>query len=107
MSTRCKSASVKASTSFNCASLNVISRKKILTLVDTFFVSSCLISPLLCAVAPTSLFSPSHLLKSEILDGETPDAFAYLTDLTLFALAMAAMISKASMGRCIMTPFVW
>ena len=63
MSIRCKSASVNASTCFSWASLNVISLRKILTLVDTFFVSSCIMSPLLRVVAPASRFSPSHKVR--------------------------------------------
>ena len=133
MSTRCKTASVKVSTSFNCASVKVINRMKILTLMDTFSISSCLISPLLSAVGPTSLLSPSYrlkkllnekmcpvmsrspagsaapalvcfanLLKSEILEADSPDALAHLVDLILFSLAIAAMTSKTSMGRSIL-----
>ena len=75
MSTRCKSASVKVSTSFNCASVKVISLRKILTLVDTSFVSSCFISPLLSVVPPTSLLRPSHRVRkvfSEKVRLQTP-----------------------------------
>jgi hypothetical protein len=45
------------------------------------------------------------LLKSEILDGDSPDALAHLVPLILLSLAISFMISKTLMGRSILDTF--